>query len=321
MLLILYGLLIVAITVGLSLLGLFFTHRLFNPETLEQNNPVADPLLQVTGTLYAVLLGLLVVHAMDRFQESRINVENEAIAVADTYRLASVLPTDRRQSLQNNCLQYVKAVLNDEWNTMENPESCKPAWEALDKMWYDVISFGPQTPQEQYVYPALLEAAEQMHDCRRIRLVTCRTMVPMILWVVILSGGAITIIFTYAFGTVNRKGQMFMTGMCATILSLNIYLWSIYSNPFFGLLKVTPEAFEMDLEQFQYYISNPDKFRWDRRIEPRSTRRSTEQNKSRRPLTSAADLDNDDNPTKTRSSIDDTSNKKGQNMSNTTKSL
>lgn len=298
MLLILYGLLIAVITVGLSLLGLFITHKLFDLETLKQNNQVADPLLQVTGTLYAVLLGLLVVHAMDRFQESRINVEKEAIAVADTFRLASVLPPELRHSLQANCLQYVKAVLNDEWNTMENPESCKPAWEEVDEMWYDVISFSPQTTQEQYVYPALLEAAEQMNDCRRMRLVTCRTMVPPILWIVIFAGGASTIIFTYAFGTTNKKGQMFMTAMCATILSLNIYLWSIYSNPFFGLLKVTPEAFEMDLEHFQFYLSNPDEFRWNRRQIPTSTKRPTKRTKSRLPRPSF-DLKNDNKPLKT----------------------
>ena len=258
--LILYGILIAIVTIGLSLLGLHLTHRFVDLETLKKNNPVADPLLQVTGTLYAVLLGLLIVHAMDRFQESQMNVEKEAVAVADTFRLASALPDDLEHTLQNNCIRYVSAVLNEEWSTMEDPESCKAAWQVLDEMWFDVISFRPQSIEEQYTYPALLEAAEQMNDCRRIRLVTCRTMVQPILWIVIVLGGASTIIFTYSFGTENRNGQIFMTSMCATILSLNIYLWSIYSNPFYGLLKVTPEAFKMDLEHFQYYLKNPDEF-------------------------------------------------------------
>ncbi|NOJ27499.1 MAG: hypothetical protein DA330_05765 [Nitrososphaera sp.] len=311
MLLVLYGLLIAAITVGLSLLGLFFTQKLFEAETLKQNNPVADPLLQVTGTLYAVLLGLLVVHAMDRFQESRINVEKEAVAVADTFRLATALPDQLRHSLQANCLQYVKAVLDDEWDSMENPESCRPAWEALDEMWYDVISFTPQTTREQYIYPALLEAAEQMNDCRRIRLVTCRTMVPPILWIIILTGGASTIIFTYSFGTSNRKGQMFMTAACATILSLNIYLWSIYSNPFFGLLKVTPEAFKMDLEHFQFYISNPDELRWNRRLE-RSTKKKNHPTKPQLHLPSSSSSSSKSDKEPFKSNSDDSSNKEEQ---------
>lgn len=264
MALLLYCALIVFVTVALSVGGLVLAHKHWDFEALMDNTPLAEPMLQVIGTLYAVLLGLLVVQSMDHFEEARLNVEKEAVAVADTFRLASALPQPLRSSLQDNCITYVKSVIEEEWDSMEREESCDQAWEAIDKMWFDVISFKPQTVSEQYVQPALLDAAKQMNDYRRTRLVTCRTWVDPILWVVIIAGAATTIIFTYSFAIPNFKAQMFMTAMCAVTLSLNIYLWAIYSNPFYGLLKVTPQAFEMDLEHFQFYKAHPDELRWNR---------------------------------------------------------
>lgn len=267
MYLILYGLSVAGLTIGLSVFGLLIAQKLFKFDDLKHNNVVADSLLQVTGTLYAVLLGLLVVHAMDRFQEARLNVENEAIAVADTFKLAAALPTGPREALQSDCVEYVKTVLQDEWENMDDPESSQKAWEILDRMWNQVFLFTPETNQDKLIYPVLLDAAEQLNDYRRIRLVTCRTKVTPILWIVILAGAMTIIVFTYVFGTKNKRSHLFMTGMCATILSLNIFLWSIYSNPFDGLLKVAPEAFKMDLENFHFYLHNPESLRWHKIVD------------------------------------------------------
>lgn len=258
----LFGVLVTLITVGLAIGGLLISRKYTSYEIRRENNYVADPLLQVIGTLYAVLLGLLVVQAMQTFEEARQNVESEAVALADTFRLSVGLPDKLKSSLQNGCLDYAAAVVNNEWDDMEESETCDKAWEAIDKMWWDIISFEPQTIREKFIYPELLTAAKEMNDYRRSRLVTSRSRVSPILWVVLITGAASTIIFTYTFGVKSLKSQIFMTSLVAITLSLNLYLWSIYSNPFYGLLRVAPEAFIMDLEHFQFYFDNPDELRW-----------------------------------------------------------
>ena len=260
----LFGVLISLVTVGLSVGGLLIARKIISVETRELNNRVADPMLQVIGTLYAVLLGLLVVQAMETFQEARQNVESEAVALADTFRLAQALPKEMRDRLQNNCLDYAAAVVNDEWDDMQEFETCDKAWEAIDKMWWEIISYEPKTVREQAVYPEVLAAAKSINDYRRSRLLTSRTRVSPILWCVLITGAASTVIFTYTFGANSLKSQLFMTSLVAITLSLNLYLWSIYSNPFYGLLRVEAEAFKMDLEHFQFYLDNPDEQRWNK---------------------------------------------------------
>lgn len=261
----LFGVLVAVVTVGLAITGLLISRKYTAFEVRRQNNYVADPLLQVIGTLYAVLLGLLVVQAMQTFEEARQNVESEAVALADTFRLSAGLPPKVKSALQNGCLDYAAAVVNDEWDDMQELETCDRAWIAIDKMWWDVISFEPTTVREKYIYPELLSAAKELNDFRRSRLVTSRSRVSPILWVVLITGAASTIIFTYTFGVESLKAQMFMTALVAITLSLNLYLWSIYSNPFYGLLRVPSEAFVMDLEHFQFYFDNPDDQRWHMR--------------------------------------------------------
>lgn len=257
-----FGISIVGLTVLLAVSGIFTARKLVGHHSLKPNNQVADPMLQVIGTLYAVVLGLLVVHAMQRFEEARVNAEAEALALADNFRLATVLPEEVRKPLQENSLKYARIVSEQEWNQMRDEEFCDAGWEVVDKLWWDVVSFTPTTEQEKFIYPELLSSAKQLNDHRRTRLVTGRSRVPVTLWVVLILGAVVTIMFTYSFGLESVKAQVYMTALVATILSLNLYLWAAYSNPFSGALRLSAAPFELDAEQFEFYLEHPDQFRW-----------------------------------------------------------
>ncbi|MCA9817038.1 MAG: DUF4239 domain-containing protein [Cyanobacteria bacterium HKST-UBA01] len=293
----LFGVLVSVVTIALAVGGLFFARKITHADTLKEHNQVADPMLQVIGTLYAVLLGLLVVQSMETFQKARLNVESEAVALADTFRLSTALPPKLRDSLQDSCLDYAKAVVEEEWDDMQREETCDRAWESIDKMWWDIISYEPTTVREQYVYPELLAAAKSLNDHRRSRLVTSRTWVSPILWVVLITGAISVITFTYSFGINSMKAQIFMTSLVALTLSLNIYLWSIYNNPFYGLLRVEPEAFKMDLEHFEFYRLNPDDMRWNKGMpdqKPGSVKKSVSSKEDLKKLEKPEKLDSDD---------------------------
>ena len=68
--------------------------------------------------------------------------------------------------------------------------------------------------------------------------------VPSIMWGVLLGAGAITIAFTFLFGTPNIRAQGLMTAALA--LTIGIVLLSILAleRPFAGITRIQPEAFE-----------------------------------------------------------------------------
>jgi hypothetical protein len=68
-----------------SLSGLHFVRQKVSREMLIGHHDVALALLQVVGTLYAVVLGLVVMASLNKFEQARGDVEHEANALRNIY--------------------------------------------------------------------------------------------------------------------------------------------------------------------------------------------------------------------------------------------
>jgi hypothetical protein len=79
-----------AILVALAVVAL--ARRLFPHEALRQGHDATGNLLAVVGTLYAVLLGLIVVDAMANFERAMEVVQLESNCLADVYPRANRRP-------------------------------------------------------------------------------------------------------------------------------------------------------------------------------------------------------------------------------------
>jgi hypothetical protein len=67
------------------------------------------------------------------------------------------------------------------------------------------------------------------HGCLRLNSTDFLTRIPIILWIVLLVGAVLTVLFTYFF----RLGftvQLAMTGMVAPLIALNLYLVILFGN-------------------------------------------------------------------------------------------
>lgn len=97
------------ITIGLSVLGLLVVRHYVHSKMLKMHHDVADPLLSVVGTLFAVLLGFMVANSMTRFEEARVTTQSEASAVGNIFRAAAGMPDKNGWSfnmLANNMLTW-----------------------------------------------------------------------------------------------------------------------------------------------------------------------------------------------------------------------
>jgi hypothetical protein len=252
------GLCLVMLTAVLSVIGLIVVRRWIGLETLSTWHEVAGYLLSVVGTMYAVLLGLIVVDAMQKFQDARVNTEQEANALADIYILARRMPPEYRIPIQKTCSDYANLVLNQEWPAMENQKQNHEARHTVVRLAKAVQDFEPRTESEKAIYPMIISEALALMDSRRTRIVTATNGIPAVEWAVVVIGGAVTIVFTYFFGLPSAKSQIVMTSMIAILIALNVYLILLFGYPFSGDLKVTPDGFEMDKKIFQGQIGFTD---------------------------------------------------------------
>src|SRR4051812_10091908 len=133
---------------------------------------VGGYLLSVVGTMYAVILGLIVVDSLGKFQQARLTTEQEANSLADIILLSNQLPNPKRDQIEKHAMEYVDALVAYEWPAMDRGEHAPEARRAAMRLIDAVSSFEPRTEREQAIFEAQLAAICQFWDSRRTRTIT-----------------------------------------------------------------------------------------------------------------------------------------------------
>lgn len=247
----LLGLVCIFTTVVIAVGGLLAVRRWIQATDLKVHHDVTDPLSQVVGMMFAVLIGFMVSDAMQRFEEARATVQQEAASLADIFNLAGGLPDATKNQLRSTCVTYAEQIVNSEWPLLSQKKISVPTIRTYRTLWQQCISFRPGDQAESNIQQVLLGALTDMSDARRLRIEALHNGLPLALWWVLLAGGLATIIFTYFFGIKNTKLQVVMTAIVTLVICLNIFLLASFDDPFVGDVMIHPTAFEADLMMFK----------------------------------------------------------------------
>lgn len=240
------GFMIISAVTTVAVLGQLTVRAYVDSHKLKECHDVGGQFLAVVGTMYAVLLGLIVVDAMSKFQAASISVEQEANSLADIFLLSERLPRDRRDKIQMMCQQYANQVIEQEWPAMDDSKVFKPARKTALELMKMTMDYEPVKESEKAVYPLMVQEVCQLWDNRRLRTNAATVGMPAIEWVVLIVGGIVTVLFTYFFHVDSIKAQMAMTAMVTLIISLNLFLVLLFGYPFSGDLSVSADAFKLD---------------------------------------------------------------------------
>src|SRR5271156_6562534 len=81
----------------------------------EGHNDVLVPLFLTAGTLYAVLLGFLVIAVWENYESAKDNAAEEASTLTTLYRQTNGMPPSERQEMRILLREYTESVARDEW--------------------------------------------------------------------------------------------------------------------------------------------------------------------------------------------------------------
>ncbi len=240
------GFIVVLVSTVLAVGGMLLVRRFVDLQRLNSYHEVAGYFLSIIGTLYAVLLGFVIVDAMNNLQNARMVAEQEANSLCNIYLVSEGLSTGCRDRLRFACSKYADAVINEEWRTMRLGESSPQAVVAIMGLWTTAARFEPSTEGEQNVHQTILSEVATLSNNRRDRLVNSAHGVAPLMWAVLIVGGVFTVVFTYFFGTASIAAQVVMTILVSITLSLNVFLVYVFGYPFATELGVRPEALRLD---------------------------------------------------------------------------
>jgi hypothetical protein len=245
---ILLSLLVIVASIVLAVVGLRMVHRRYPHPVRQSNNEVAGFFLSVLGVVYAVLLAFVVVVVWEDFDSSRVTAEKEANEITDIYRISLALPDPTGTNIRTIADRYSHTAIDQEWPAMARGETSPEILRLSDSLWSEATHFQATNDHDRLLQEQMLSHLGDFNDDRRLRELAARTDLPQVMWVLLVGGAVVTVVFTYFFSTPNIVAQCIMTGMYTACITFVLLLVGLLRSPFSGGVHVTPEAFETSLE-------------------------------------------------------------------------
>jgi len=198
--------------------------------------------LNLLGTTYAVILGFMLYTGWTNFNAAYLNVEMEANALRNIYRLAEGLPQQREQ-IEKLVRAYADAVVTHDWPDMAQGRLPEESHETNENMWKVLMSAKVASPSEITAEDHALSELSTLTLHRRARLLQSTYRLPAIFWCMLLVGGTLTVVSVSMFGSASPRvhaSQVFSITLLITLVMLSI---ADVDRPFQGWVHVSDYAF------------------------------------------------------------------------------
>jgi tryptophan-rich sensory protein len=241
-----------AVSVTLSLLGLKFVRRRFSSEMLRENHEVAGFIFNAFGLIYAVLLAFVVYVSWSDYTQSKRNTEIETNLIGDLFMDAEGYPDTLKTKIRQEVLSYLDYVVNREWDAMqEGSISAESRWQ-LESLWEIYLKLDTKQISNIPAYQESLKRFNDLVEYRRLRIISSNDFIPGVIWLVLFICAAASIGYTFFFGSKNLRAQYVMTAVLTLVNSIVLLLIFILDHPFQGSTRVTSYAFEQTLTFFRH---------------------------------------------------------------------
>jgi hypothetical protein len=235
---------------ALAMAGPYIVRRRVRLARLRGNNEVAGFKFAVIGVLYAVVLAFVVIISWERFYDAEKALVLEAGSAASIYRLSGGLDETTGAALRSTLSAYLSSVLADDWPAMALGRSSLATTRVLSDLYGHLVRYRPADLHDADLQNDLLGELDQLTRARRERLVMAEGTVPDVVWFVLFLGAALTISFTFFFGTRNLMAQSLMTGVLAATIFSAVVVVIALDRPYTGAVVVSKEPIRAVLEDF-----------------------------------------------------------------------
>lgn len=225
-------LIFVPLSLLLSLSGLYYVRKYLKKHNFKSHQDVTGYYLSIVCSLYAILLGLVVFNFQVRFEQAKTMAETEVNTLSDMYQLTRGFPEEQRHVIRMAIKNYYLCVQDEDWEAIAAGKTKEASIHYYAELWKTVTEFKPHGEAEDACYAQILSSMSQFSDSRRPRTLASKHPVSPMLWIVLIAGAVLIIIFTYFFWVEHAATQYALTAMVAIFLSLNLLLIKSYENPY-----------------------------------------------------------------------------------------
>ena len=235
---------VILVCICAALLFLWILQRIWPPPRRRDHNDIIGWQVSVLGTTYAVVIGFMLYAVWTTYQTAEANADSEANCLVNVYRLADGLPAAQRTQVRQLAREYADVVINEEWPAMHRGKLGVSGHATIEKLWAAATHTKPSTYGEQTSMNLTVAEISTMTEHRRLRQLESQSKLPMILWLLMISGGVITTLSSCLFGTDQFKLHALQVTSLTLMLSLALVAIADIDRPFRGSVHVQPSGFE-----------------------------------------------------------------------------
>jgi hypothetical protein len=238
---------ILVLTMGASLVFTLAMNRLWPVAQRYAESDLVGWQLSVLGTTYAVTLGFMLYTEWGNFKAAELNVELEANALRNVYRLAQGLPHDRA-NIERLTVAYATEVVERDWPEMARGETPEESHQVNENLWKALLSAQIEKPMELAAHDHALSELSMLTQHRRTRLLDSKYALPGIFWCVLFVGGILTIVSVAVFGSRQPRIHMLQVLSLTVLITLVMLTIADIDKPFRGWVHVSDYAFRRALD-------------------------------------------------------------------------
>jgi len=247
------ALILVALTLVASIIGLFLVRRFVLPRLTyhEGANDAVSGTVQAIGVFYGITVGLIAVAVWGSNSAASELVSKEASAIAGLYRDVGGYPSPLREDLRAKLFEYTEYVINQDWPAQRQGKDLDGGLRILSEFQNRQFAFEPSTGGQQALHQEALHAFNVLADARRLRVIASDSGLSDIMWAVIWVGAVISIGIAYFFKIPDLALHTILVTLIAGFLAIVIFMIVINDKPFYGRVGVSPDPYQFMLDRMK----------------------------------------------------------------------
>ena len=251
-------LLVVGISVLVVLIGVYLVRRRIHYPVLEANNEFAGFMYSMIGLVYGIYLAFTIIAVWEQFSSAEEVAVSEATHLSTLWRDAQTMRPEDRTAIQQQLLLYAESVVSDEWPSMARDHAASQKTSGIyEDLWrrYYAVQLDPSNGVQMAFYQETIGRLNEMGMLRRRRLLAADSELPPLMWILLLVGAVVTILFTFLFGTRHAWTQYLVIGVVTGLVAFSILLVDAMQYPFSGDVRITSDPYVSVVESMKQRLA------------------------------------------------------------------
>src|ERR671933_521661 len=184
-----------------------------------QDTQQAAGVFAVAGTTFAVLVAFTFLLAFQSFDRARTASQDEATSTTALFHATELFPATSRGALRSDLVCYARAVIRQEWPAMRENRQSRAVRQWVRTLERDFEAVDVRGAKTEAAFNNWFDQTQQRAKGRRGRLDEAAPLVPPIVWLFLIIGGAVVISFVGYFAD-RRERRLSQAGMVAAVTTM-----------------------------------------------------------------------------------------------------